>query len=121
VQADGRYDEVRDILRRFGAYDIESREPAGIGVASAPARWEEAAPRYRTDWEQRHGTSGRWEDYEPSYRYGWEMAHDPRYQGRSWAEVEPELRREWEARHPGTPWERAGAALRETWDRDLGR
>ena len=77
---------------------------------------------YRNQWQQRYGTSGgRWEDYEPSYRYGWERRNDPRYRGRSWTEAEPELRRDWETRHPETPWEKAGRAIRETWEEKTGR
>jgi len=144
VKADGRYDEAQSILRRFGAYDIESRDRGGAGAATtgygtataerpttsgtlgtagtATGRWEDEMPRYRTNWEQRHGTSGsRWEDDEPSYRYGWERSTDPRYQGRGWSEVEPEFRRDWESRHPNTPWERAGEAIRDAWERRPGR
>jgi hypothetical protein len=141
VKADGRYDEAQTLLRRYGAYDIQSRETAGVvaetegyGTATAerPAtfgttaattrRWDEDMPSYRSSWEQRYGTSaGRWEDYEPSYRYGWERSSDPRYRGRAWSEVEPEFQRDWESRYPDTPWERAGEAIRDAWERRPGR
>lgn len=141
VRANGRYDEAQAILRRYGAYDIQSRDTVGAtaqttGYSAATAdrpgtygtsgvatgRWEDERLRYRTNWEQRYGsTGGRWEDYEPSYRYGWERANDPRYQGRAWSDVEPEFRRDWETRHPDTPWERAGEAIRDAWDRRPGR
>jgi len=90
------------------------------GAQGTVARWEDVAPSYRTNWQQRYsstgtGTGGRWEDYEPYYRYGWEAYNNPRYQGHSWNEVEPELRRDWEARNPTMPWDRAVLILRETW------
>jgi hypothetical protein len=117
VRANGRYDEAQAILRRYGAYDIQSRDrvgvageatgytattaerPATYGTAgTATSRWEDEMPRYRTSWEQRYGTTGdSWDRHELLYRYGWERAHDPRYHGRSWSEVEPELRRDWES------------------------
>ncbi len=85
-------------------------------------RWEDEALWYRARWEQRYGTGGgRWEDTEPGYRYGWERANEPRYQGRTWSDVEPEFRRDWESRHPQTPWERAGEAIRDAWERRPGR
>jgi hypothetical protein len=137
VRADGRYQEARSILMRHGAYDIQSRDAVGAGAqvtgystasAERPAtygtagRWEDEMPRYRSTWQRRYGTSGeRWEDHEPSYRYGWERSSDPRYQGRAWSEVEPEFRRDWESRHPDTPWERAGEAIRDAWERRPGR
>ncbi|HLH25373.1 MAG TPA: DUF3341 domain-containing protein [Chloroflexota bacterium] len=31
VRAGGRYDEARALLRRYGAYDVEQREPSTIG------------------------------------------------------------------------------------------
>jgi hypothetical protein len=66
-------------------------EEVGIG-------WDEAAPRFRQQWQTRFGTTGgRWEDYEAGYRYGYEMAADPRYHARAWTEVEPELRSGWTA------------------------
>jgi hypothetical protein len=140
VRTGGRYDEAQTLLRRYGAYDIQSRDQVGMTAATteysaatterpatygtsggAAGRWEDERLRYRSNWEQRYGGSGgRWEDDEPSYRYGWERANDPRYQGRSWAEVEPEVRRDWERGHPDTPWERAGEAIRDAWERRPG-
>ena len=99
--------------------------PRGEGVSSAPeagaASWEDALPRYRTSWEERHGARGRrWEEDEPYYRYGWEMANDPRYRGRAFTEVEPELRRGWESRHPDWPWGRAADRIRDAWEAVTG-
>ena len=85
-----------------------------------PGRWDEEAPRYRTDWEQRYGTAGgRWEDAEPAYRYGWEKVNDRQYHNRTWTEAEPELRREWEGpkRRPG--WDQASAWARDAWNKSV--
>ena len=92
------------------------------GAQGTSARWEDVAPSYRSNWQQRYGaggTGGRWEDYEPYYHYGWEAYNNPRYQGRSWTEVEPELRRDWEARYPNMPWDRAHPTLRETCETNM--
>jgi uncharacterized protein (TIGR02271 family) len=143
VRADGRYDEAQALLRRYGAYDIQSREAgatsagtsgsrAGASVeqtapiqrtavdqpsGTASGRWEDALPQYRQRWQQRYGAQGgRWDEYEPSYYYAWQMHNDPRYRGRSWAQVEPELRRDWETRYPDKPWDGAREVIRETWE-----
>jgi uncharacterized protein (TIGR02271 family) len=80
--------------------------------------WDEAMPRYRSQWQQRFGGGGnRWEDDEPAYRYGWEMRNKPAYRGRSWNEVEPEVQRDWSTRHPQTPWDRAREGIRDAWER----
>jgi uncharacterized protein (TIGR02271 family) len=103
--------------------DVQVRDAAGTGARAAGTRdWAAVMPTYRSAWQARYGTSGgRWEEYEPSYRYGYEMRSDPRYQGRSWAQVEPELRRDWESRHHDMPWDKAGRAIRETWEDVTGR
>jgi uncharacterized protein (TIGR02271 family) len=85
-----------------------------------PGRWEVAAPRYRTDWEQRYGTAGgRWEEAEPAYRYGWEQANNRLYHNRTWTQAEPELRREWEGRKGRPGWDQARGWAREAWNRTI--
>lgn len=95
------------------------REEARIeqtGHVRGAGDWASVMPRYRSRWEQRHGSrGGRWEDYEPGYRYGWEMANDQRYRGRRWADVESGLRRDWETRHRDKPWDRFADAVRDAW------
>jgi uncharacterized protein (TIGR02271 family) len=106
----------KEVARVERTGDVPVRGDASSG------RWEDESPRFRAEWERTYGTAGgRWEDYEPAYRYGWETRRDPRYQGRDWSAVEPEVRRDWESRYPNTPWERAGAAIREAWERRPGR
>ena len=79
--------------------------------------WDDAMPRYRQRWQERHGTAGgRWEEHEPAYRYGYALRNRPEYRGRSWSQVEPDLRRDWETRNPNTPWDRARESIRETWE-----
>jgi hypothetical protein len=146
VNAGSRYNDAQNVLRREGAYDVETRglggrtmveparrvdvrdaEPMGhgqIGTTSmgsmgtaATARWEDVMPRYRTSWERRFGMQGgSWEQSEPYYRYGWEMRSRPENRYRSWAEVESDLRRDWESTHHDTPWERAADAIRDAWE-----
>lgn len=85
--------------------------------AGSTGRWEDDQGYYRTQWQQRHGTTGgRWEDHEPYYRYGWETRQRPEYRGRSWDEAEPEVRRDWEARYRDRPWTDAREHVRGTWD-----
>jgi hypothetical protein len=153
VRADGRYDEAQSVLRRYGAYDIQTREAGGLTYEGATAgspltttdpmarpdlspergayasvqpagvtagvgeRWEDALPRYRSQWEQRHrGEGERWERYEQVYAYGWAAARRPEHQQRSWTEAEPELRHDWERRYPDRPWREVVATVREAWE-----
>jgi uncharacterized protein (TIGR02271 family) len=114
VKTDGRYADAQRILRDAGAYDLGTRRDR---ASFADSDWSTAMPRYRSRWQERFGSrGGTWEDYEPHYRYGWEMSAQPRYRGRAWADVEPDLRRDWETRYPDKPWDRAGEAIRDTWD-----
>jgi hypothetical protein len=130
VHADGRYNEAQALLRRYGAYDIETRDVAAVGAASRSAtatttqpdfrtgRWEDVGPAFRQSWQERFAAPGtRWEQHEMLYRYGWERAREPRYEGRSWTEVEPQLRRDWESHYPDRPWDQAADAIRDAWDR----
>jgi len=126
VRADGRMDEADSILHDFGAYDVEHRDraPASAGTATTSGvvgRWEDEAPRYRSRWQERSGTTGgAWADYEPAYRYGWETRSRPEYRDRRWDDVEPDLRRDWEMRHPATPWDRMREAIRDAWESTTG-
>jgi len=113
--------QVSDTIKREEARIEQSGDVVIAGAtgasAAAPAGWDAVLPRFRRSWQQGAGASGgRWEDVEPSYQYGWQMANDPRYRGRAWADAEPGLRQDWARAHPDTPWERAGAAIREAWD-----
>ena len=85
-----------------------------------PGRWEDDAPRYRAEWEQRYGQAGgRWEEAEPSYRYGWERANDRQYHNRTWSEAEPELRRDWQARQGRPPWDQMSNWARDAWNKTI--
>ena len=148
VNCAGRCDEARGVMRRFGAYDVETRgttarattygtEAGTIDVPSSGqpvvsregevnfagfTTWNEAMPHYRSRWQQRWGTNAqeRWEDWEPRYRFGWEMANRPEYRGRSWNEFEPQWQRDWEANYRGTPWDRAKEGVRDAWESVTG-
>jgi len=140
VRAGVRDDEAEQVLHQYGAYDIEHRDAAAyaattsslspsyttpgvttVETGGASGTWDEYAPRYRRDWEQRYGTSSaRWDEYEPRYRYGWEMANDPRYRGRPWADVEPDLRADYLGRYPGSTWDEVKDSIRGAWDSITG-
>jgi len=140
VNAPGRQQEALDILQRNGAYDANMRTAqgttysgtsTGMGTTTTtatnttyqtPRMWEDVSANYRTNWQQRYGTTGgHWEDFEPGYRYGWEMSNNPTYRGRAWTDVEPEFRRDWETRYPNTRWEQASPYVREAWETDYTR
>ncbi|HEY3058123.1 MAG TPA: YsnF/AvaK domain-containing protein [Chloroflexota bacterium] len=131
VRAPGRYDEARDVLRDYGAYDIEDRGTeralgrtaalSGTAMPGAVGRWDVYLPEYRNRWQQRYGaTGGRWGDYEPAYRYGWEMRNRPEYREHNFEQVEPELRDFWEPRHREMPWDRARESIRDAWEHTTG-
>lgn len=85
-----------------------------------PGRWEDDAPHYRADWQDRYATAGRrWEEAEPSYRYGWEKANDRQYHNRTWTEAEPALRREWQDRQGRPEWDQASSWARDAWNRTI--
>jgi len=115
--------ELGDTVRRTEVHvenQGETVRPAGQRTVAAQSsmagRWEDVAPRYRSSWQSRYGSSGnRWEDSEPAYRYGYEMHNDPRYQGRNFDEVEGDLQKDWAQRYPSNPWDKAKAYVRETW------
>jgi uncharacterized protein (TIGR02271 family) len=108
-------EQVSDTVRRTHVEvdkDLDRTRTAAAGTT-----WADAMPRYRSQWQQRYGsTGGRWEEYEPAYRYGYEMRSDPRFQGRRFEDIEPELRTEWGRRHAGSAWDRFKANVREAWE-----
>jgi len=84
--------------------------------------WNDVSPRFRSDWQQRYGSSGAgWAEYEPRYRYGWEMANRPEYRGRSWAQAEPDLRRDYEGRYGQSTWDDVKDTVRNAWDSVTGQ
>ena len=117
VNARGRYDEVRSILREYGGHDYER----GAHTASYPA-WGEASGTFRTDYERSCRSGSRWEDAEPAHRFGYESYGRTRDTGtyRDWRTAEPELRREWETRGTGT-WDEARSHVRHGYDYGRGR
>jgi hypothetical protein len=117
VNAAGRYDEARSILRANGGHDYESG-----ATTRAHRSWEEAAPAFRSDYERRYGTGSRWEDTEPAHRFGYEAYGRSREQGAQggWRSAEPELRRDWESRGQGS-WEEHRSHIRHGYDYGRGR
>jgi uncharacterized protein (TIGR02271 family) len=113
--------QVSGTVRREEAR-IEGEGGVNMSNAQSGGSWNQAMPTYRQRWQDRYGSGpDRWEEAEPSYRYGYELRNRPEYRGRSWSEVEPEVQRDWTQRNPGTPWDRAKEAVRETWDSTAGR
>jgi hypothetical protein len=87
-------------------------------TGGTPRDWTSAMPGYRQRWQQQYGNSGqRWEDVEPAYQYGYGLRDQPQYRDRGWSDIEPDVRRDWSRTHPDTPWDRAGQAIRDAWDR----
>jgi len=94
----------------------------GGSSSDSGSSWDTAAPRFRSDWQQRYGTSGAgWSEYEPRYRYGWEMANRPEYRGRSWMDAEPDLRRDYEGRYGQSTWDDVKDTIRDAWDSVAGQ
>jgi hypothetical protein len=135
VSCESRCAEAQEVMRRFGAYDIETRGTMTTGTTTTPGMttgtaamgqvnfasfrtWSEAMPQYRNRWQQRWGQSAqeRWEDWEPRYRFGWEMANRPEYRGRSWNDVESQWQKDWEMNHRGTPWDKVKEGVRDAWE-----
>jgi len=125
VQAEGRFDEARDILYRSGAYDVDRRTgTTGTVSGMHPDDWTTYSPRYHQNWTTHYGTGGgTWEDFEPGYRYGHDMAYDPRYEDREWSDVEPDLQRNYPmwAERTGyqahdDDWMRYRDHVRAAWD-----
>jgi len=151
VRSGARDDVAEDILHDYGAYDVNHRTAgsytprstwsrgmtgtamggSSMAAGTAPMTaastysgetWDMAALRFRSDWQQRYGTSGAgWAEYEPRYRYGWEMANRPEYRGRAWMDVEPELRRDYEGRYGQSTWDDVKDTIRDAWESVTGQ
>jgi uncharacterized protein YrrD len=105
--------------RRSVASEEMSPRPvmAAAPLSATYRQWDDVRPRFRSQWEQTHGTrGGLWEEHEPGYRFGWEMRNDARYRDRPWSEVEPEIQREWESRESGRAWSQSRTAIQGGWD-----
>ncbi|MBV9356864.1 MAG: YsnF/AvaK domain-containing protein, partial [Chloroflexi bacterium] len=97
---------------------VEDQGQAIQGTGAGRSTWASAMPAYRQRWEQQYGTSGRrWEDVEPAYQYGYGLRNQPQYRDRKWSEIEPDVQRDWSRTHPDTPWDRAGQAIQDAWQR----
>jgi hypothetical protein len=117
VRAGSRYDEASRILREHGGKDYA----AGTDT-TAPRSWEEAAPRFRSDYERQYGTGAGWEAAEPAHRFGYE-SYDRGRDGdasRGWSDTEPALRRNWESRGAGA-WDANRIHIRHGYDYARGR
>lgn len=115
VQARGRYDEARRLLHEFGGRDAT--------VTTTYASWNETAPRFRSSYEQRYGTSCRWEDVEPAHRFGYESygrtrQTDPQA---DWHSTEPTLRQDWGRTGATGDWDTYRHDIRRGWDYGRGR
>ena len=91
---------------------------------NSPAAWNDEDSYWRSNFRSRPYASSTGRDYEffqPGYRYGYESAS--RYQGRNWNEVEADLSRDWNSyEYRGTStWEQIKDAVRDGWDRVMGR
>jgi len=116
VNAPGRYEDVRSILREYGGQDYEA------GTSTTGHRsWDEASPDFRSRYETQYG-AGRHETLEPAHRFGYEAYSRSREQGTrgDWRTAEPELRRDWEARGEGS-WDEHRSHIRHGYDYGRGR
>ena len=90
----------------------------------ANTEWSEDDSYWRANYRSRPYASSGNQDYtffQPGYRYGYDAAN--RYQGRTWSEVESDLAAGWNTfEHRGnSTWEQMKAAVRDAWDRVMGR
>jgi hypothetical protein len=116
IQARGRYDEARSIMRENGGRDTETS-------TATYASWDTTSPRFRTSYEQRYGTTRPWSDVEPAHRFGYESYGRTRQtDARSnFATAEPGLRDEWTRTHPDRDYNTYRADVRRGWDYGRGR
>lgn len=126
VRANGRADQVRELLRQAGGKDVASQggEHARARVhrgGEAPARlvtreWVDVVDRYENIWAQRYGAQGgSWAEYEPAYRYAWDFAQQPAYRGRDVQELETAARQGWLGSGGVPAWERVVDGMRDVW------
>jgi hypothetical protein len=114
-QARGRYDEARSILREYGGRDTETS-------TATYATWDTTAPRFRSSYEQRYGTTRPWSDVEPAHRFGYESYGRTRQTDAraDFATAEPTLRQEWNRGGTGD-WGTHRSDVRRGWDYGRGR
>jgi hypothetical protein len=88
-----------------------------------PHNWQDEDIYWRSNFHTRPyaSSSTNYDQWRGGYRYGFESAS--RYNGRDWNDVEPELSRNWNTyEHRGTStWEQMKDAVRDAWDRAMGR
>lgn len=88
-----------------------------------PYSWDDDDTYWRSNYTSRPYASGsaNYDQWRGAYRYGFESAN--RYTGRNWKDVESDLSRGWNSyEHRGTStWEQVKAAVRDAWDRAMGR
>ena len=112
----GRVDDMGWPSPGVGERTADQREAAAV-QPSGVGRWDEAMPRYRGYWQQRHGAAGRrWEEAEPAYRFAYEARSGSAFRNRPFDQAEAELRRDWQTRYPNRPWEEARENVREAWE-----
>jgi hypothetical protein len=116
VQARGRYDEARAIMREYGGRDSETS-------AAAYHTWDTASPRFRTSYEQRYGTARPWADVEPAHRFGYESYGRTRQADdrTDWHTAEPTIRDEWTRTNPNADYTTSRSDIRRGWDYGRGR
>jgi len=116
MQARGRYDEARSILREYGGREAASS-------TSEYSSWNETSPRFRTAYEQRYGTSRRWDTVEPAHRFGYEAYGRSNQAGTrtDWATAEPTLRDEWTRTGNAGDYNASRSDVRRGWDYGRGR
>ena len=116
VNAHGRYDEARSIMREHGGHDFTS------ATSTASRSWDETAPEFRSRYESRYGTGRGWEDVERSHRFGYEAYGTARQGGArtDWQTAEAEVRKEWDLRGYG-PWDEHREDVRRGYDYGRGR
>ena len=90
----------------------------------AQINWNDEDTYWRQNFRTRPYASSGANDYnvyQPGYRYGYEAAN--RYSGRQWSDVEADLATEWNTyEHRGaSTWEQVKDAVRDAWDRMMGR
>ena len=116
IQARGRYDEARALLREYGGRDTESS-------STTYAAWDTTAPRMRTSYEQRYGSARAWNDVEPAHRFGYESYGRTNQSGTrtDWTTAEPTLREEWTRTGSAGDYDTHRNDIRRGWDYGRGR
>jgi uncharacterized protein YcfJ len=115
VQARGRYDEARSILRENGGRDTTSD--------SEYATWNDTSPKFRSSYEQRYGQNRNWTDVEPAHRFGYESYGRTRTSDvrTDYGTAEPTLREEWTRSGNTGEYDANRNDIRRGWDYGRGR